>query len=70
MAVLRILADSDDHPIPHLICVRCQEIIDAPVGLVEDLVAEVAHRSGYAVMGQQLDFYGVCPSCQPVAART
>ncbi|MGD8464492.1 MAG: hypothetical protein PVI09_11550 [Anaerolineae bacterium] len=68
--MLRILADSDDHPIPHLICVRCQEIIDAPVGLVEDLVEDVAYRFGYAVMGQRLDSYGVCLSCQAGAARS
>jgi Fur family peroxide stress response transcriptional regulator len=51
-------------PHPHLICVNCQEIVDAPVTMVEDFAGEVARRTGYDVVSQRLDFYGVCQKCQ------
>jgi len=51
-------------PHPHLICVRCRRIVDADVGVAQDLAQEVAERSGFRVIGQRLDFFGLCPACQ------
>lgn len=52
----------DSHP--HLVCVRCQRIDDLempePVGTFEEISAE----TGYEVVRQRLDYYGVCPQCQ------
>lgn len=53
------------YPHPHLICVRCRQIIDPQVSLVDDLKQEVAELTGYQVISHRLDFYGLCPGCQP-----
>jgi Fur family transcriptional regulator, peroxide stress response regulator len=55
---------SRPYPHPHLICVRCRKIIDPDV-LVNDLTHEVARQTGYSILGHRLDFYGLCPDCQP-----
>lgn len=52
------------YPHPHLICVRCQKILDPEVSLAPSLIQEVARSSGYQVIGHRLDFYGLCPDCQ------
>ena len=52
------------YPHPHLICIRCQKILDPEVSLAQSLIQEVAQSSGYQVVGHRLDFYGLCPDCQ------
>jgi Fur family peroxide stress response transcriptional regulator len=55
-------------PHPHLICTRCHRIVDADVRLADDTAERVAQSSGYQVLGQRLDFYGLCPECQEPGA--
>jgi Fur family transcriptional regulator, peroxide stress response regulator len=55
---------SRPYPHPHLICIRCRNIVDPPVTLVEDLAREVAQQTGYRVINHRLDLYGLCPECQ------
>lgn len=52
------------YPHPHLICIRCQKILDPEVILAPGLIQEVAQSSGYRIVGHRLDFYGLCPDCQ------
>jgi len=52
------------YPHPHLICVRCRKIMEPEVKLAQDLVQQVAQQSGYQIVSQRLDFYGVCPDCR------
>jgi Fur family peroxide stress response transcriptional regulator len=52
------------YPHPHLICIRCQKILDPEVSLAQSLLQEVAQSSGYQIVGHRLDFYGLCPDCQ------
>jgi len=55
---------SRPYPHPHLICIRCQKILDPEVSLAQSLIQEVAQSSGYQIVGHRLDFYGLCPDCQ------
>jgi len=55
---------SKPYPHPHLICIRCQKIVDAEVSLAQNLVQEVTRQSSYQIVGHRLDFYGLCPDCQ------
>jgi Fur family transcriptional regulator, peroxide stress response regulator len=52
------------YPHPHLICTRCQRIMDPEVSLLKQLTAEVEQTSGYRVVSHQLEFFGICPACQ------
>jgi Fur family transcriptional regulator, peroxide stress response regulator len=52
------------YPHPHLICVKCQRIIDPDIGLFSNLPQELADKYGYQIVNQRVDFFGVCPQCQ------
>jgi Fur family transcriptional regulator, peroxide stress response regulator len=52
------------YPHPHLICVRCRKIVDPEIELAEHMAQQVALSSGYKIVSQRLDFYGICPACQ------
>ncbi len=52
------------YPHPHLVCTRCDSIIDPEVGLLDQLTAEVAEATGYRITSHQVQLFGVCPSCQ------
>ncbi len=53
------------YPHPHLICVKCQKIMDGELdGAVQNIVQEVERNFGFQIVKHQLDFYGICPNCQ------
>ena len=52
------------YPHPHLICIRCQRITDPEIELFNNLPQELAHKYGYQIVNQRLDFFGICPECQ------
>jgi Fur family peroxide stress response transcriptional regulator len=52
------------YPHPHLICVKCQKIIDPDISILSELPQELAQKYGYQMVNHRLDFYGICPECQ------
>lgn len=52
------------YPHPHLICTRCNTIIDPPVNLLDQMAIEIADSTGYRIESHQVEFFGVCPACQ------
>ncbi len=50
-------------PHAHLICQGCGEIIDIDAGNLPQLSRQIANRSGYRLISQRLDFFGICPRC-------
>ncbi len=52
------------YPHPHLMCVRCREILDLDIGTLDELPQAVAQETGYRIVNHRLDFYGMCPRCQ------
>jgi Fur family peroxide stress response transcriptional regulator len=55
------------YPHPHLICIKCKNIIDPDINTLESLPSVVAEKYGYQILGHRLDFYGICPECQAKA---
>jgi Fe2+ or Zn2+ uptake regulation protein len=57
----------------HLICRLCGHVADAEVPF-DDQLTRLIHRSrkvsGFQIEEHRLDFIGVCPDCQPKAARS
>lgn len=52
------------YPHPHLICTQCKKITDPLVNLLDQITSEVATATGYRIDSHQVEFFGVCPSCQ------
>jgi len=52
------------YPHPHLICTRCNSIIDPDVSLLDQLTAEVTNSTGYRITSHQVELFGICPACQ------
>jgi len=52
------------YPHPHLICTKCRSIVDPEVTTLSELPQEVAQSTGYRIVSQRLDFFGICPQCQ------
>lgn len=54
----------DPNPTPHhhLICLKCKEIIDVFTDFSLDLME--TEKCGYEILGNHVDFYGICPKCK------
>ena len=52
------------YPHPHLICVKCRDIIDPEVEGLDHLPQQVAQQAGYRLVSHRFDIYGICPRCQ------
>ena len=69
--VLEINLPHDSHydgnrpePHPHLVCQRCNTIMDGNVSLDKQWIRQLEEESGFSVKGQQVVFYGLCSTCQ------
>jgi Fur family peroxide stress response transcriptional regulator len=51
-------------PHPHLICVKCNKIIDAEVFLDEESLRKLEQASGYKILRPQISLYGLCLDCK------
>lgn len=52
------------YPHPHLICSKCNAIIEPNIDILDQITTEVEKTSGYRILSSQLEFFGICPSCQ------
>jgi Fur family peroxide stress response transcriptional regulator len=52
------------YPHPHLVCIKCKNIIDPDMPILEMLPQELAESTGFQIVSHRLDFYGICPRCQ------
>ncbi len=52
----------DSHP--HLVCVECQRIDDLDIPEPQGVFEAIGAETGYEVVRQRLDYYGICPNCQ------
>jgi Fur family peroxide stress response transcriptional regulator len=51
-------------PHPHLICIKCNKIIDGEVSLDQESLRKLEQASGYKILRPQISLYGLCPECQ------
>ena len=49
------------YPHPNIICTRWKRITDPDLGSMAQLPAEAAQKTGYEILDQRLDFFGICP---------
>lgn len=55
----------DSNVAPHFnaVCLRCGSVSDVEDRLAREVVARVASRSRFTLIGQRLDIYGICEQC-------
>ncbi len=56
---------SQKPPHPHFVCSQCNTITDLDEDLLADIPATVSQQTGYQITNYRLDFFGLCPNCQP-----
>jgi Fur family peroxide stress response transcriptional regulator len=50
---------------PHLICVECKKIVDLETSSAANSTCEdVAAQTGYQILGERHDYFGMCPECR------
>ena len=69
--VLEIDLRDDSHydgnrpqPHPHLICMKCNKIVDGEMSLDLESIKKLEKVSGYTILRPQVSLYGLCPDCK------
>ena len=52
------------YPHPHLICIKCNKIIDGEADFDPSAIRKLEQASGYQIIRSQVSFYGICPDCK------
>ena len=56
--------DPSAHQHHHLICIRCNKVIEFEDDLLEALEQDIADKSGFRIVDHQVKFFGICKECQ------
>lgn len=51
-------------PHPHLICIKCKEIVDSDLTGLADMTHEISTSTGFQIVDHRIDFFGICPACR------
>jgi Fur family transcriptional regulator, peroxide stress response regulator len=51
-------------PHPHLICMKCNKIVDGELLLDREAIKQLEKVSGYSILQPQVTLYGFCPECK------
>lgn len=51
----------------HLICIKCNQIVDGELEIDSGLLRKLEETSGYQILRPQITFYGLCPECRQSA---
>jgi Fur family peroxide stress response transcriptional regulator len=54
------------YPHPHVVCLKCNKIVDPDLDSLRDMTKEITDESGFEIVTYRLDFFGVCPECRNV----
>ncbi len=49
---------------PHLICIKCNKIMDGEAEFYPSAIRKLDQRSGYKILRSQVSFYGLCSDCR------
>jgi len=53
-------------PHSHLICMRCNKIMDGNLDIDYSAIRRLEETSGYQIVHPQITFYGLCPDCKNI----
>ena len=55
--------DWDPHKHYHIRCIRCDRVENAPLAPMNQLENELYESTVFEIMGHNLEFVGLCPTC-------
>lgn len=61
------IGDDDHHD--HLICTRCNRIVEFENEAIEEQQRQIAAAHGFVLTGHRMDLFGLCPVCQSKKGR-
>jgi Fur family transcriptional regulator, peroxide stress response regulator len=50
-------------PHPHVICIKCRNIVDPVLDSLDEMKKEVAKETDFTILTHRLDFFGICRRC-------
>ena len=50
-------------PHPHVICIKCQKIVDPDLDNLDEMKKEVELETNFKILNHRLDFFGICSNC-------
>jgi Fur family transcriptional regulator, peroxide stress response regulator len=50
-------------PHPHVICIKCRNIVDPVLDSLDEMKKEVARETEFTILTHRLDFFGICRQC-------
>jgi len=53
----------------HLICTRCQTVLELEECFPEEFQQRIAEKYGFAEVTHKLEFFGLCPDCRSDSSR-
>lgn len=53
-----------DHRHHHLVCARCQRVIDLPQSFLDPISAALREQYGFVPCMEHFGLFGICPECQ------
>jgi Fur family peroxide stress response transcriptional regulator len=51
-------------PHSHLICLKCNKIVDGEESLAQESIKKLEQVSGFTILRPQISLYGLCPDCK------
>ena len=51
----------------HLVCTKCGRVVEIEECFPDELEKTIADRHGFTAVSHKLEFFGLCPDCQPRA---
>lgn len=55
---------TEDHQHHHLICIKCGEVIEVQLDLLESLENEIQKDKNFTIVDHNVKFYGYCSDCK------
>ncbi len=59
-----IKTDDEDHQHHHLICQKCNKIIEVKIDLLEELEREIEKEYDFDIKDHKVKFFGTCSECK------
>ena len=56
--------DPKAHHHHHLICTKCNKVIEFEEDLLDELEQDICRKSGFKIQDHQVKFFGICKECR------